>query len=154
VSWTQRYIWTKVGTIRRGSNGKISQKRFCLCQQNKHYHYQHKNLNTKTILWSPTTVTLHLKPKAKTLCSADVMTQRFSRSVAATMLLRYGRWILKVGYLMQGEIFNVYNFVNAYLWQLSCSSLLSVHHNESTNMLINVIFWFGGQLKFDLVFQK
>ena len=55
---------------------------------------------------------------------------------------------------MQGEIFNVYNFVNAYLWQLSCSSLLSVHHNESTNMLINVIFWFGGQLKFDLVFQK
>jgi len=57
--------------------------------------------------------------------------------------------VVKVRYLIQGEIFIVRNFVNSYQWQLSCIYLLSVHHIESTNMFISIIFWFGVQLRFE-----
>ena len=52
----------------------------------------------------------------------------------------------------QGEILIVCKFVNIHLWWLLCMCLLSVHCNKSTNMFINIIFWFGLQLKFDQLF--
>ena len=72
------------------------------------------------------------------------MTQQFSYSVVTAMVAQ----VVKVGYLIQGEILIVRNFVNAHLWQLLCIYSLWVHRNEFTNMLISVIFWFGVQLKF------
>jgi len=68
------------------------------------------------------------------------MTQQFSYSMVAQ--------VVKVGYLIQGEILIVRNYVNTHLWQLLCIYSLWVHRNEFTNMLISVIFWFGVQLKF------
>jgi len=66
--------------------------------------------------------------------SVDAMTQQFSHSIVAIM---DGK-VVKLGYLMQGEIFIACNFVNTYHRQLSCIYLLPVHHNESTNMLIRL----------------
>jgi len=40
--------------------------------------------------------------------------------------------VVKVGYLMQGGILIVHNFVNTHERWLSCIYLLSVHHSEST----------------------
>ena len=67
--------------------------------------------------------TLTLKPKTQ-----------FSRSFAAAMAAQ----VVRVGYLTQGEILIARNFVNTHLRRLLCMCSLSVHRNESSNMLLTL----------------
>ena len=56
--------------------------------------------------------------------------------------------VVNVGYLKQGEVLIVRNFLNNHQRWLSCIYSLSVHRNESTNMCNNVILLFGFQITF------
>jgi len=76
---------------------------------------------------------LKLKPCARRCSDSAVLMQHCH---VATMVSE----VVKVGYLMQGGILIVHNFVNTHERWLSCIYLLSVHHSESTNMFIGVIF--------------
>ena len=68
----------------------------------------------------------------------------FSRSCLINLQrCSYARW----------SFYIVRNFVNTHQQWLLYIYLLLMHHNESTNIFINVILWFGVQLKFHQHFQ-